>query len=785
MSAGPPRDASYSALQSRNGVAQFFTASEFEAGLLNVSQLFVQGIPLEEYIQHLVENTQHFPRDMVARNMQQLEYEPTPVAIPFTVERALHHIEPSEDFMSVPKNVEFAQVASRSAHSHVADVAHSYHDPVNGQSGYVLTSDDNGQGSWKALPRPDAVEGPLQSRLNSVAVFDHTNGQLLRDSSITIQGDVLTAPEINTSRLVILQDSKPGTVAIKSVLNTLEWKDVEKLPVIRNLIQQITTLQQQVQQLLSAQKEVQQLTASKEEIVTLQQQVQQLLSAQKEVQQLTASKEEIVTLQQQVQQLLSAQKEVQQLTASKEEIVTLQQQVQQLLSAQKEVQQLTASKEEIVTLQQQVQQLLSAQKEVQQLTAPKEEIVTLQQQVQQLLSAQKEVQQLSAPKEEIATLQQQVQQLLSASKEVQQLATLQQQVQQLLSAQKEVQQVGVLKKEIATLQQQVQQLLSAPRETKTIVIEEINTNNVIAKDVTTRNIIAEDISAQQISVIDLRIPSGAESGSVLTVEAEDGVCVWKKQCLTNGDEKTIPKSIATFHDQGGHYLDSSPIVIQGTSLSTKDTLLLGWNGVNQQLTLGGDATRISAGKGALRSANPSSTSLLALGVNTLANTEIGELLALGDQSQSYNKTGKNNTSLGIFSLEQNEHGHHNTAIGHSALKECKSSANTATGSSALSNLIDGASNTVTGTASGEMIVHGKANVAIGDGAGPSGDYNNTLALGCGAHPVTDGDVALGSVEAPLRLYEHATSGRLFGINPSKYLSTTVNGTAYRLALYDP
>jgi hypothetical protein len=329
-------------------------------------------------------------------------------------------------------------------------------------------------------------------------------------------------------------------------------------------------------------------------------------------------------------------------------------------------------------------------------------------------------------------------------------------------------------------------LLCDALKTANLIADEANLLLAIAKDITCKNIISDDISAQRLSALELTLPQDAKSGMVLTAANDDGKCQWAAHgSIKPPPEPVVPKSIATFADDTGSALDSSCIMVNGTVLCSADTTILEWNLQTNQIKVGGDAKRIAIGSQALNTASPDISSLVAIGAQTLQNAQVSELVAIGDRSQAAVKTGHGNTSVGIQSLEQNQEGHENTAVGHQALREAKSNANTAIGSGSLISLTDGGHNTAVGAGSGEMIATGKSNVCIGDGAGPVGDFSSCICIGQNAHALMNGDLALGSTEAPLKLIDHATSGRLPGLNPTCYLSATINGQPFRLALFDP
>jgi len=243
LSSGPAKDAAYTALLSRTGVLERFTALDVSVGRLNVLELFVRGVPIEEYIGLTPQQEQDLtPRryelqpqlDSVPRG---LLYAPNPFETADSQNASSATTSPRHG----DEQVEFAQVSSRAAHAHVSDITHGYHDPVNGKRGHVLTSDDYGQGSWSALPHFGDVEGPLQSRIDSLAVFDSKDGRLLRDSEIIVRDNVLCAPKIEAGTFSVspVPSGAIGTVATLGSKGTVEWKDpLFNNPELQSWIQQ-------------------------------------------------------------------------------------------------------------------------------------------------------------------------------------------------------------------------------------------------------------------------------------------------------------------------------------------------------------------------------------------------------------------------------------------------------------------------------------------------------------------------------------------------------------------
>ena len=83
-------------------------------------------------------------------------------------------------------------------------------DPIPMETGFFLSTDGHGRVQWIPFPQSE-MEGPLQSRIDTIPVFDTSTGRLLRDTAITIQDDHLKASDISTTKLnatqIIVQDS--------------------------------------------------------------------------------------------------------------------------------------------------------------------------------------------------------------------------------------------------------------------------------------------------------------------------------------------------------------------------------------------------------------------------------------------------------------------------------------------------------------------------------------------------------------------------------------------------
>jgi len=220
------------------------------------------------------------------------------------------------------------------------------------------------------------------------------------------------------------------------------------------------------------------------------------------------------------------------------------------------------------------------------------------------------------------------------------------------------------------------------------------------------------------------------------------------------------------------------------------------------LFLGNQSANLAAGDGALAKGargsqgcvavgtramhNASERShVLALGDDTLCEVQVDEIVALGYKSQARNKTGLGNVSVGPYSLGATVEGAFNTAVGHRALAEALEDGNCAVGSDALSKLTQGSGNTACGAGAGDKLQKGKYTTCLGFQATPIATCRYGLALGAFAEAKQDGDLALGSAEAPLRLTPQATSGAQTMLNPATYLEVRINGQPYKLALYTP
>ncbi len=664
---GPPRDAAYSAMQLKNGVSE-----RFATGKLNVAELYVQGVPIEEYIYHVV-------NEFVPREMASLPAEPRALEEPRVVTRDLA-LGSSAPPVAAATSVEFAEVAARAAHAHMADVTHAYHDPSNARLGYVLTSDENGQGSWQALPPGGDVEGPLQSRLNSVAVFDTTTGRLLRDSTVSIHGDAL-----HVKTLVLEDDPAPaGSVATKGQKGVLEWKDQNSLAIVRQLAAQIKDLETQLKTLRTT-----------------------LDSVALQATPVAVAKS-------------LAQPETQAPTASL-----------MLDPATVTVPDLIPEHSVLVTT------AVPGQVQWQQprWIAWKADSVEVPYCVPTWVDGH------------------------------------------LVPSEVQIQSQNCLNCEVV--------------QAHTALLDEAHVVTAVTRDTTAKNIVAEEITAQRLSVLGLALPhDDVRPGMVWTAANENGEGQWTEpKPILPPPGVTTPavtsrNGLALFSDESGRMLDCSQLAVEGTMLRTVSSILLGWDMVTLQLTLGADATRVALGAGALQEASPNIQNVVALGCHALRHVQVGETVAVGCGSLAHLTTGQGNAAYGQDCLYENTEGHQNAGFGHSTLRLVQSNGNAAFGAGAMAGLIDGGHNSGVGAGCGDRLVKGRNNAMLGYMAGPAGDFSNCVCLGAGAQGLANGDLALGSREAPLRLASVATSGALPGLNPSAYVCTTVNGTAYKLALYD-
>ena len=327
-----------------------------------------------------------------------------------------------------------------------------------------------------------------------------------------------------------------------------------------------------------------------------------------------------------------------------------------------------------------------------------------------------------------------------------------------------------------------------------LVSDEIQSNTFVSKDATLRTMIAEDVSAQHVSVVDLTVPgNNVAEGMVLMATDDTGKCQWGTITLPDeppalqfpAADAHVAQSIPVFSAPG--VLQCSRVVLEGTTLtsSADGSVLLQWLREQSHFGVGNKADRVAVGRDALLESDSSATNLVAVGANALRKCRVSDTVAVGSDAMACLVTGQGNTAVGARTLSENAEGHHCTAMGHSALQNSQGNANTAFGSGALLSARDGGHNTAVGAGSGSEIVHGRGNTVLGDGAGPAGDFNFTVCLGQDARATCHGDLALGSTTAPLKTSSTATSGTLAGLNPSAYLAATINGTPFKVALYDP
>lgn len=741
---GPARDAAYSALQVKNSAAiERLTALDVSAGRVNTSQLYIQGVPLDEYICAVVESgncliPNDSPPEADENPEQDQEQEPlqysmsgpaqvrshtkskqdshstatsiataassssstTDPVVVFTT-TAAHKSEEESDHNTnntsgtvtpfldsnhkLLQNVElhlgdqsrhesqllsaaptpvaghsspyskakFAEVAARSAHAHVADIAHGYHDPVNGQKGYVLTSDEFGQASWQSLPlAPVAtgdVEGPLQSKVDSIAIFDSTNGRLLRDSDATMVGDTLCVPRLETRAIVLRQgsndlDAPEGSLLAKGPDNQLVW--------------------------ISAPKTMQHDKKQEEQV------------------------------------------------AWRKDAETGH-----------------------VTI---------AHLHLENTFAPKD-----------------------TPANSIPVAD-------------------------------------------STGELNWKPIGDALRGSS-MDFRNMSATQTVVETAVAKQTITDDLSARNAAFVELMLPNDAVTGHVLTCD-EHGKAKWQPvpapvlpppptvpelpknlvcyQQDPPSNSSSMVMTIPCMEEQScdddakirlypSHVtLDCQSKVLHSLMMQTtnlqSDTILA------KSVTSGSlTASSLTADKMAVDSLwNSEGTPWLSLPGICQGAEHAG--VALGWHSQKDHQDGRGNVSVGNFTLVSNKTGHYNTAVGDKALKDCVNAhGNTAIGAGALVACRTGGHNTAIGTGAGEHVVHGSGNTIIGDGAGPVADLHHSICIGRGAKAQTNGDVALGSNEAPVRITKTATPGELCVLNPAAYLNVTLNGIPFKLALYHP
>lgn len=177
-----------------------------------------------------------------------------------------------------------------------------------------------------------------------------------------------------------------------------------------------------------------------------------------------------------------------------------------------------------------------------------------------------------------------------------------------------------------------------------------------------------------------------------------------------------------------------------------------------------------------------------VGSNTLRHSWGSDNTITGAMGMSRgNGNGSENDGSGSFVLLHCI-GNRNTAHGCYSMKNLTTGySNAATGYASLSACVDGARNATFGASSGKEIIHKDGNSALGFGAGPAGDFENTLCLGCGARALQDGEFALGSVAHPLNTTKMVSEvdgdAAACPTRPHMYLSLSVNGESYVLPLY--
>ena len=136
----------------------------------------------------------------------------------------------------------------------------------------------------------------------------------------------------------------------------------------------------------------------------------------------------------------------------------------------------------------------------------------------------------------------------------------------------------------------------------------------------------------------------------------------------------------------------------------------------------------------------------AIGSSSLyANTTGTNNTAIGHQSLNKNTIGKNNIGLGHQTLFNHLINDNNIAIGTTSLyNNTTGNDNTAIGYQTLYNTTVGNNNVAIGNASLQNIITGTNNVGIGYGAGPSGDFTNTICIGTTALTTTSNTTVIGN-----------------------------------------
>jgi hypothetical protein len=688
---GPARDGAFSANQAKLGIFDRLTAGDIAAGGINVSQLWVQGVPIRDYVCSLIsdcgfEEPVQVPEEKSEFKLSienslilpksEPESEPKPEPIPKAQPEEEQPSPPIVLRSLPPPVVEFAQVASRAAHAHVADIAHGYHDPVNGHKGYVLTADEYGQGSWQILPESAAgdVEGPLQSRIDSLAVFDTTNGRLLRDCKVTVQDDVLHAASIETERLLLRQNNvPPGTVAVKGAGGELLY-DTNLTRTLNEVILQIRNRPALVVPPLPPPPPP------------------------------TPTPSPAPPPQPQV---FKAPRDTLPFSTP-----------------------ITAYNGDIQWTR--IHSVLMPWKSDEEWTN-------------------------AVP----------------------------------------IHYKGNLVPSQVTIEN-----------ASDLHSQAIHAKAGILQTITSGEIMADEITVQNLSVVELHIPEGAQNHYILTSNA-DGKCVWtaptalpdnivtanvndehspgRFSLVKSSDQKClkISGSALQVDEDGTLFAHTIQFATPDSALRTSNNDILLHQTQDGICLLGTQAHTLVGGAGAMQHASSLVKHVVAWGAESVQYAEVDEIVGIGYKALARLKTGQGNVAVGPHALSENETGHFCTAVGHNCLAKSKSSANTGYGAGCLGGLEDGWHNTGFGTGAGEFLMHGSNNTMVGDGAGPSGDFQNTISLGRNASAGCDGDFALGSRDAPLRVTQTATSGDLTGLNPTGYLNVTLNGAPYKIALFLP
>ncbi len=200
------------------------------------------------------------------------------------------------------------------------------------------------------------------------------------------------------------------------------------------------------------------------------------------------------------------------------------------------------------------------------------------------------------------------------------------------------------------------------------------------------------------------------------------------------------------------------------------------------------SSNIAVGNFALNS-NTTGSNNSALGATALFSNTIGsDNAAVGFGALASNTSGSANTAHGFFSLNQNRTGNDNTATGFLSMGATTTGlSNSAFGAGSLLTNVNGNDNIGIGVNAGQGIVNGSDNTFVGTGSNANGDYSSCIVIGSGAQATASGQLVIGSTtHAVGNLQTTATAGA----NPVPadaqfFLNVTINGTPYKIALFNP